>query len=47
MVKRLERRGANAGEEFWECTGYPAYKGTSTVGQDIARLLWPPRLAKA
>lgn len=27
MVKRLAKRGANAGGEFWGCTGYPACKG--------------------
>lgn len=31
MVKRLARRGANAGSEFWGCTGYPACRGTSSV----------------
>jgi restriction system protein len=28
MVKRMARRGANAGGEFWGCTGYPSCKGT-------------------
>lgn len=28
MVKRTARKGANAGAEFWGCTGYPACKGT-------------------
>jgi restriction system protein len=32
MVKRTARCGANAGCEFWGCTGYPACKGTSPVG---------------
>ena len=27
MVKRTAKRGANAGGEFWGCTGYPACKG--------------------
>jgi restriction system protein len=31
MVLRTARRGANAGGEFWGCTGYPACKGTSKV----------------
>jgi restriction system protein len=31
MVKRLARRGANAGGEFWGCTGYPACKGASSI----------------
>ena len=32
MVKRLAKRGANAGREFWGCTGYPACKGIKPVG---------------
>ena len=28
MIIRKARRGANAGGEFWGCTGYPACKGT-------------------
>ena len=28
MVKRMARRGSNAGGEFWGCTGYPSCKGT-------------------
>jgi restriction system protein len=31
MVKRLARRGPNAGGEFWGCTGYPGCKGTRNV----------------
>jgi restriction system protein len=31
MIKRLARRGPNAGHEFWGCTGYPACKETSAV----------------
>ena len=27
MIKRTAKRGANAGGEFWGCTGYPACKG--------------------
>ncbi len=27
MVKRVAKRGANAGGEFWGCTGYPTCKG--------------------
>ena len=32
MVKRLAKRGANAGREFWGCIGYPACKGTKPIG---------------
>jgi len=28
MVSRTARQGANAGQTFWGCTGYPACKGT-------------------
>lgn len=30
MVKRTARKGSNAGESFWGCTGYPKCKGTRT-----------------
>jgi restriction system protein len=29
MVKRMARKGPNAGGEFWGCSGYPACKGTA------------------
>lgn len=32
MVRRTAKRGANAGSEFWGCTGYPACRGTRTIG---------------
>lgn len=32
MVRRTAKRGANAGGEFWGCTGYPACRGTRTLG---------------
>lgn len=32
MVRRIAKRGANAGTEFWGCTGYPACRGTRTIG---------------
>lgn len=32
MVRRTAKRGANAGGEFWGCTGYPACKGTRAIG---------------
>jgi len=32
MVKRTAKRGANAGGEFWGCTGYPACRGTRSIG---------------
>lgn len=28
MVRRTAKRGANAGGEFWGCTGYPTCRGT-------------------
>ena len=28
MAKRTAKRGANAGQAFWGCTGYPACRGT-------------------
>jgi restriction system protein len=28
MVKRKARRGANAGAEFWGCSGYAICRGT-------------------
>jgi len=31
LVKRIARRGANAGGEFWGCTGYPECKGTRPI----------------
>jgi predicted RNA-binding Zn-ribbon protein involved in translation (DUF1610 family) len=30
MVKRTAKKGINAGESFWGCTGYPKCKGTRT-----------------
>lgn len=32
MVRRTAKRGANAGGEFWGCTGYPSCRGTRPVG---------------
>lgn len=32
MVKRTAKRGANAGEEFWGCSAYPACRGTRQMG---------------
>lgn len=31
MVQRTARRGANAGNAFWGCTGYPGCKGTRPI----------------
>ena len=31
MVRRAAKRGANAGREFWGCTGYPACRGTRPI----------------
>jgi restriction system protein len=28
MVKRTAKKGANAGQTFWGCTGYPSCRGT-------------------
>jgi restriction system protein len=32
MVRRIAKRGANAGREFWGCTGYPDCRGTRPIG---------------
>jgi restriction system protein len=32
MVLRTAKRGANAGKEFWGCSGYPSCKGTRPIG---------------
>ena len=32
MVRRTAKRGAHAGREFWGCTGYPACRGTRSIG---------------
>lgn len=32
MVRRTAKRGANAGREFWGCTGYPDCRGTRPIG---------------
>jgi restriction system protein len=32
MVRRTAKRGANAGGEFWGCTGYPPCRGTRPIG---------------
>ena len=32
MARRTAKRGANAGGEFWGCTGYPACRGTRPLG---------------
>ena len=31
MTKRVAKRGANEGQAFWGCTGYPACRGTRTL----------------
>ena len=31
MVRRTAKRGANVGNEFWGCTGYPACRGTRSM----------------
>jgi restriction system protein len=32
MILRTAKRGANAGREFWGCTGYPVCRGTRPFG---------------
>jgi restriction system protein len=32
MVRRTAKRGANAGNEFWGCSGYPSCNGTRPIG---------------
>jgi hypothetical protein len=32
MVRRTAKRCANAGREFWGCTGYPDWRGTRPIG---------------
>ena len=32
MARRTAKRGANAGGDFWGCTGYPACRGTRPIG---------------
>ena len=32
MRKRVAKRGTNAGNEFWSCSGYPECNGTRPVG---------------
>ena len=32
MVRRTAKRSANAGGEFWGCTGYPVCRGTRPLG---------------
>ena len=32
MVKRMAKRGAHVGDEFWGCMGYPAGRGTRSIG---------------
>jgi restriction system protein len=34
MVRRMARRGANAGGEYWGCTAYPTCMGTRAIMQD-------------
>lgn len=31
MVRRTAKRGTNAGNEFWGCTGYPSCRGTHPI----------------
>jgi restriction system protein len=36
MVRRLAKRGANAGNAFWGCTGYPKCSGARSIGTEGA-----------
>jgi restriction system protein len=31
MLRRLAKRGSNAGQEFWGCSGYPQCRGTKAI----------------
>lgn len=31
MVRRMAKKGANAGDEFWGCSGFPECKGTRAI----------------
>ena len=31
MIKRVAKKGINAGKEFWSCSGYPACNGTMRI----------------
>jgi predicted RNA-binding Zn-ribbon protein involved in translation (DUF1610 family) len=31
MIKRVAKRGLNAGNEFWSCSGYPNCNGTRSL----------------
>lgn len=31
MIRRTAKRGANVGDEFWGCTGYPTCRGTRPI----------------
>lgn len=33
MIKRMAKRGQNAGNAFWSCTDYPGCNGTRSVGK--------------
>ena len=38
MVRRMARRGANAGGQFWGCTAFPTCTGTRAIRQDETTL---------
>lgn len=31
MIKRVAKKGANSGKEFWSCSGYPECRGTRKI----------------
>ena len=35
MVRRVAKKGGNAGKAFWGCTGYPACKGTRPISEAL------------
>ena len=32
MIKRIAKKGANSGKEFWSCSSYPECNGTRNIG---------------
>ncbi len=38
MVRRVAKRGENAGKAFWGCTGYPVCRGTRPLDERMAQM---------
>ena len=36
MVRRVAKKGANAGKAFWGCTGYPTCRGTRPIEEAVS-----------